>query len=294
MRFSRTIEHSQALTAWKDEPLDSEAEYDALEHLLMLPASTSMEVLSKLYIILERGIDSGWADHFPRYMAQIQFDLINLWRPSVSPNIGAAFSVWAERHVAICRDTIGDDEHDRKLSLAADEAARALMAVPCTAPGDFVVKVYVEQLNECGPLPNIEGNLDWPFLIDENAIEEDSYGRSEAEAKRAIIADIKESDLGRCMMALGRTDFDAETWIKASRRVGKGVRVTLDEDGSRSLYFSDLGGSGIVDMLHRLTAGGLGEVSTQRCGAIADAIVANHPDLVLQVSRTTAAGSAVA
>ncbi len=300
MRFGYTLAHSTARQAFDDaygvyDKLASagadgtpeyvaacDAEAAALDALIALPSTTPMELKEKLAILDGR---AAWAwEKWEDILAQIQRDLINMARPNVSPRVAEAFAAWAEAHRAHCQDTIGEDEHDDALCLATGDAVEALMLVDCTTPGDLIVKLYVEMMGALGPKAK-EGRI-WPFLPDQGAIGQNRDGRCEVAADRAFFRDIAESDLGCCLFALGRVDFDPEAWIGQCRRAGKSVSLIVIPDASdergyrRSLSFGMDGEGPLADILQRLTANGLQEVSIARCHAIADAIEASHPDLL--------------
>lgn len=262
----------------------SAAEYAALDALLLMPAVTTVEVKEKLALMESRGVDTCWGQ-FPKIIEQMQLDLINMARPNVSPAVDHLFAQWATAfRTAVETIGVSDAEHDRLCGFQC-EAYKQLLAVPCTAPGDLIAKLYVELISEYGPTyrrPGV-GNV---FEIDVHGFDE---VEGLPEAHLAFIRDITDSDLGCCMIALGRTDFDAAAWVAACRQHGKQVHLSMRGEERAGLTFGMLGPhTPMLDILQRLTANGLAEVSTLRCKAIADEIEANHPDLIWRVDEQVA------
>lgn len=291
MRFHTTIQHSKALdnyrvafAAFEAVPDDdsyegnpaydvaSAAQMEATSAYLDRPSLTPMEMHQKLTIIGERDVQH-WSTEWPTVLAGIQRDLINMARPNVSPEIAEAFAAWAEQH-ALFYALRHDDEEELRRRCEATAAARdRLNELPCTTPGDFIAKAYVDLVVECG----VDTDAG-PFLVN-------TVGAHPNDQR--IYRDISDSDLGRCMMALGRTDFDAATWVAEARRCGKNVTVVNDGDHRGlmlGMFREDRGGT-IGDMLQCLTAGGLGEEANDRVSAIIAEIEANHPDLVATRTR---------
>lgn len=259
---------------------ECDAEAKAMDAFLSMPACTPTEVAEKIRYMQERQIDAGWTDDYPRYMAQIERDLVELQRPCVSPTFVRAFDIWREAHRAHSEDTSGDDTVDGKLCDFSAAANRALLALPCVTPGDLILKLYVEMLTSSGStLRESSGSafeidrrvLDGPYLEDAASV--------------AFERDIRDCDLGRCLTALGRVQFDAEAWFVAAQRANATVVVVIQRDGTRGLWTAPSGGE--LDeyrdqfrLCRELLAGGLGVVSHERSKAVADYIAENHPELI--------------
>jgi hypothetical protein len=315
MRFSKTIDHSRAVDDWRDAyakydafatagddiseeaKAASAAEYAALDALLLRPAATALEIREKLEIMRERGPlhpDNHCWHNLEEMLDRIQLDLTTIFRPNASPAMAMLFQEWAAARIANNAFDGGEGDADDGLVKAEDSAFESLITAPCTTPGDFIVKSYVDLIDSCGS----PYESDWPFELNLEA-GPPLDGNHDKLAFEARYRDIIETDLGRCMVALGRVDFDAEAWLKQAQREGKGVGVMLtdkgmfrdQETGGRAIYFTELGGppESILDMLQCLTAGGLDAVSTARCAALADAIEENWPDLVHDAREKAAA-----
>ena len=198
--------------------LAQDAEHDALSALFNHPAENAGDVLVKLRLYMDREIH-GWDGERARganktCIAAIENDLRNLNRPCVSRAMADAFDKWARAALAFAASKEGDDEQER---IAETEASEALYALPCATPGDYIAKHFVDQLSEDGGY-----NGGFPFLI--NNWSDDSF-----------FTDIAGCDLGRCMMALGTTDFDAGLWIKQMHAIGAVFHI----DGNNALYVAD-------------------------------------------------------
>lgn len=310
MRFHTTTEFQNAKRAWRDaysahdvfaeagddtsseSKAASETEYVALKALLLMPAATPTEIAEKLRIIAEREIDSSWTEWHPLIMAQIDRDLREQQRPAVSPVMKAAFEEWREAQRAHCCDTIGEDEHDFALCNAAADAACQLLRLPCYTPGDFLVKVYVDQLGEHGgtfyghdnrPEGVAEG---FPFEIDDSALRE-GLGGVDGEAREAFLRDLDDTDLGACLLALGRVEFDAKAWLAAADRAGVAVYLAEQPDGSSGLSCGmgpdDANFRGDrVNRVQRLLTGNGGSFGDERVAAVADHIRAHEPHRIVR------------
>lgn len=299
MRFHSTIEHHERKSAWEEaykahdgfaEAGDdgerfggspeadaaSAAEYAALEAYVGSPSVTTIEMLEKIELLKSREmLIYNMSNEQP--MEQLERDLVNMVRPNASAGIAAAFTTWADAQEAwFAKETRPDDECDQ-LGEAVTAAEKALMHLPCFTPGDFIVKAYVDMMRDTGA----EGVSGFgPFFPDEAALH-----RYDERIWRDILA----SDLGCCMAALGRADFDAARWVDACKRHQKGVTLMRSDKG-RSLSLDMTGPHNIMtDTLQRLTANGLRIVSDDRCRAIAQEIEAHHPDLIHDVRQTVAA-----
>lgn len=287
--------HSLAYKALDDVPEDQEfvdgkwaaecdAEGEAMVAYLSHPAHTPAEISDKLRFMRERDINSGWSDH-AAIMAQIERDLIELHRPCVSPAMHIAFGEW--RNAYLIYNNQWQDEFTQKHSAAF----LTLMAVPCCTPGDFIVKVYANQLGEHGSTWFGNAHPDttpdsFPFELDDSALDE-GKGSHDGAAEEAYARDIRECDLGRCLLMLGRVDFDAEAWLDAARRAHMTVHVVIQTEGTRVFCTGQpTGPSGERDgrrwnMCQALIAGGLGVLGQERRRAVMDMIERHHPQLVM-------------
>lgn len=253
----------------------SEAEYAALLHMLTMPVAHPGDIAGKLAAMEAREIDASWTDWFPQITASISADLSRLTRDCPSPAMAQAFTDWAAARVHY------PAEPDEGPSLYS-AAFFALMALPINAPGDLLVKTYVGLIEEIGDTSAIGGTI---YEIDRASIAETLNGTHTVRAAGAKLDDIEDSDLGRCMMELGRVDFDAAAWLEASQRAGLVVNVIAQPEGSRAISISDLGGADHGNRAARceylLGAGGDRVESLRRYAAVADAIAGSFPGLVL-------------
>ena len=297
MQYNTTMSHSEKRRKWEEafEAHDAfaragndgvdfggsaaadqanETEFRLLHELLLHPSTTPAELQEKLTIMRKRGPlhleNLCWNERdITVYLDLIERDLMNMVRPNVSPAIAEAFDAWARAHELYWSRSDWPGDESASLCETEDTAAHALHAVSCTTPGDLLVKAYVELMGEYGAQGHGPEGLS--FAIAETNINQ--------AVDRMKLRDILASDIGCCMTALGRTDFDAERWVAAARAHGKEVGLVITENG-RQLSFGDPGGTGMPEILQRLTANGLRMLSRERCTAIAAEIEANHPDLV--------------
>ncbi|WP_374407437.1 hypothetical protein [Pelagerythrobacter sp.] len=252
----------------------NEAESQLFHEYLTHPSTTPAEMQDKLTTMRKRGPlhleNLCWNEKdITAYLDLIERDLINMVRPNVSKAVADAFDAWSRAHEVYWSRSDWSDDASSSLCETEDAAAQTLHAVPCTTPGDFIAKAYVELMSEYGAQGHGPSGLAF-------AVAETNIGR---DADRMKLRDIIASDLGCCMTALGTTDFDAGRWVAAARLHGKQVSLMLTDTG-RQLSFGDPGGTGMLDALQRLTANGLKMISKERCIAIADEVEANHRDLV--------------
>ncbi|KQO13258.1 hypothetical protein [Sphingomonas sp. Leaf242] len=315
MRFHTTPEFAARLTAWRDayaahdvfadddpprnedrsaaEESAGKLEYSTLEDFLIAPAFTPTEILRKLEVMRTRDVGAGWTDHYPRYMAQIERDLMEQQRPCVSPGMSQLFDVWREAVRAVNEDHDGSDEHGKHLGDAASAAGLALHAAPCFTPGDFLTKVFVEMLGE-------HGGTNWgaepggfPFEIERRQLGE-GLGINDGAAQEAYFRDLHDTDLGCCLMALGRLDFEPAAWLAAADRAGLAVTVVIGPDEGQALWVGMGGaGGGPVQIereqrVQRLLTGNGGGFGTARSAAVGAYIVANEPS---RIARAMACAS---
>jgi hypothetical protein len=306
MRFGITMAHSKKHQAWQDAYAEHDgfasagndgsaaggtgeadaagnAEYRALSDFLAHPSTTALEVQDKLRAMRERGPLSlhnlCWGDEeITTWLDGVEHDLVTLNRPNASPEIANAFTAWADAQEHFYALKRSDDDELSKLGTATTTAADTLRAIPCTTAGDFIVKAFVDLIEQNGATVAEDGG--GAFVPDVQHLDK---------WDRRIWDDIRESDLGCCMIALGRADFDARRWTSATKAHGKEVNVLLTDRG-RTLSLGMLGPHNLMnDILQRLTANGLRMVSKSRCVAIADEIEAHYPGLVHDARQEMAA-----
>lgn len=260
----------------------SEREYETLFRALKMPAITPSDVSGKLLMIEERDINSGWSDHWPAILDRIHRDIAEMSRPSVSPRFAERFDVWRKAHRQHYDDTAGDDG---SLCEASAEAFRLVMMAPCVTPGDFIAKAYMEALIEHGPTFLGEDNPDkgqFCFEIDWSALHGEAGDWNSHSA--SVIRDLAGCDLGRCLIALGRVDFDAAGWIDAAHRA-RLAPIVIDEGGKRGLFVGYPDGTSPADtkdelrqeIVEALLKDGYGD---ERRRAVAAYIEASRPDLI--------------
>jgi hypothetical protein len=255
-------------------------EYRSLDALMGAACVTPAELAEKIRLMRERGPLAAaqlcW--DLEEALNRMQRDLFELQRPCVSPAMADAFASWAEtkrEYDAACQFGSGASQ-DALDNMAYRDGAgfKALMALPCYTPGDFVAKAYVELIDDVGPTVN-----GWAF---EPAPHEDrmpdGLGLDDHSAK-AVRRDLAECDLGCCMIALGRIDFDPGAWLAAAERAGMTVMVAYQADGSRGLSQSDFR-SEQAHMCMRLLAFGASD-GFDRAALVGDYIAERRPDLVL-------------
>lgn len=214
----------------------SEAEYDALGRMMTEPAQCAGDVLAKLKVFLDREMYDWNGPRDPhagaKFREALERDLMLLQRPTVSTEMAAAFENWAAKWQAF-----HDAEYEQEgvnagnipLSVLHDQgvAWTQLMAVYCTTPGDFLAKAYVELLMDVGGW-----NKGYPFQV-KNQFEPDDGEDGDA----FLYDDLRNCDLGRCMMALGRVDFDARAWIDANIAVGGHFKLMVDPGDNNARTF---------------------------------------------------------
>lgn len=136
-------------------------------------------------------------------------------RRQPSEAIQAAFAQWRDAWLRL--DTIKVDAEAAPVISAKTEAFRSVIAAPVRTGEDFMVKAYLELLESSGPALN--GNT---FEPDTHEFADE---RDNGEAyKRSLYTDLDRSDLGCCLLALGRVSFDANDWV--DRAVATKLRIT--------------------------------------------------------------------
>lgn len=300
--FSAAIEaHRVAYAAWnkvQDDPdiadfspedvAASEVESTTLDDLLGYPATTPAEIAAKLAFMREREA-SNWTG-YPAWIEQIERELVELQRPCVSPAMHVAFADWRAAH-ALYNAHFGEvtAQADEKAALQAYSAAfLAMMALPCITPGDFVVKVWANQLGEHGPTVQEPGGS--LFELDDSDLT-CALGSHDGAAEEAFARDIRECDLGRCLLMLGRVDFDAEAWFDAARRVGMFAHVIVQQDGSSVLWTGQPEGeitdrdARRFDMCQALLGAGMGIVGADRRHTVRSYIADSQPSFVMDCRK---------
>src|SRR5207237_1040361 len=121
-------------------------ESDALDAVMRTPALTPEALRLKLALADDRDM-RGWYD-WAEVNAVIVSDLQQMQRPAAS--IGEGFLAWRVAYDAVASGEYEDDEVGDALSDARSAAYHALMALPCTTPGDFIAKAYVNLLESVG------------------------------------------------------------------------------------------------------------------------------------------------
>lgn len=260
-----------------EESAASDAEYAALAAVLLHPAEVAGEVAEKLDMMIDRCIiETTWGDRGKSYLDQIQKDLLQLAHPRAGFGMAESFAEWA----AALRKFHDCDELENADAYAAAgqafaEASRTVLRTPCRQPGDHLVKSYVDLYTTEG------GDSADPciFMIRHDKLDDDAT-LDNIGAYHAI-EDLKETDIGQCMMALGRVDFDAKTWVWAASACGAPPSVVYQGDGSRIFGWNANAKNSGHEARYRLLAcliGGL--LHKDRIDAVVDEIEANWPGMV--------------
>lgn len=322
MRFHTTPAFAARLTAWReayaahdvfidagdDAPRGedrSEAsnaaadlEYSTLEDFLIAPAFTPTEILRKLEVMRTRDVGEGWTDAYPRYMAQIERDLMEQQRPCVSLPMSGLFDAWREAVRALNEDHDGSDEHGEQLCAVLSATIVPLLEAPCFTPGDFMMKVFVELLGEhggtyWGAAQQQKDPGGFMFEVERRALSE-GLGLHDGAAQEGLFRDLNDTDLGCCLLALGRLDFEPAAWLAAADRAGLPVTVVVGPDNKQALWVG-MGGAGgdavqieREQRVQRLLTGNGGGFGTTRSAAVGAYIMANEPG---RISRGLALAS---
>ena len=252
------------------------AEVAALDAALLTAAVTPLDVADKFKLMEERDVTASWESHWPRYMAQIQRDLFELQRPACSPEMKALFDAWVDgrrAYFAAMNGSASDEDLEPHCAVET-ETVKALMEVPCLAPGDFIVKAYVEWIDTGGSTGQTPGGSIFEMGVETSEYDHDHFC---LQAKRR---DILDTDIGRCMSCLGRVDFDARAWVEAALGCGVRPSLVLDADGRQFGCPMNAENDGAEERWRMLmyllgAAGGPG-----RSEAVADEIEDNWPELV--------------
>lgn len=245
----------------------------AIESLVTHPAITAGEIEQKIDALVLSKFHTWNDDTSQTTMQALHADAQRLKAVPVSPAMEDALAVWRAAH---------EDMAFRRGDVLQNlpKATRALLGVPCTTPGDFMAKVYVNLIGELGTAA-IDEDRDNPFDI---AIDEASgTGYLDEAWRRAAYDDLDHSDLGANLLAYGRPTFSPEDWIERAQVLGIGISVNVDDSGQRLLWIdepADDEGELPPDRqrLERILA-----FDPDRRSLLIEEIFANYPSLVATV-----------
>lgn len=213
---------------------------------------------------------------------------------NLSPAMSFAFAVWRAAWLAQCDYDVSDaytDEQGEVISDAADDALLAIFRVPCKTAGDFLVKGYANLLwhtqHTFTREARSEGTGNW---FDVNLLQIDSDSTVTDTYYRSFYHDLDHTDLGACLLALGRVEFDAAAWISRAEVIGMTVTLMIKANGGRGLAF------GMIDSdderlqreqsrLQRILA----TDHRNRWAEVTDFIAVNRPDLICQQGQSAQA-----
>lgn len=212
----------------------SEAEYVALDAVMLTPCRHPLDVADKLDLYARR----SFADRTDGdlVIASLQRDLRDLARPSASEAMKLAWIKWASVRLAYETQDDIDDKTADAICAAHFAEHNALMKVPCTTAGDFLVKSYVGLLEDCQSTVDRPGGFAFEMREDWR---QPATHYMEDDVRAALIDDLDNCDLGRCMAALGDLDFDPSSWVTAAQRAGLTVTLMIEADGRRHLYIGE-------------------------------------------------------
>lgn len=275
-------EESAATTAALDET------HRALAFLAVSSATTPTEVRRKLEVFEEREAHKLKDPFRAELFAGLRVDLARLQGHPVGPALGPAFMRWRGLYEQAYYTARSDEDADRLCNERHAEFV-ALMAVPCTTPGDFFTKTYVNLLEHYGSTlvgparEDLTGN-GYDICLDEvqDPVEENAVW------VRTAYSDLDATDIGANLLAYGMPCFSAEKWMERADAVDLGVTVTIDAAGKRWLGISmnhpDEPPAFVRrerDRLQRLSAFYDGE---NRVAAIVKEIEREWPQLILRKS----------
>lgn len=208
------LKASQALLSRDDldEETDRKNEDDFYERrcrLLIRQAETPAELKAKLDLVWDQDL-TNW-NAWDMVRSAIECDLARLERHEPSRAMWVAFQQWRATNLAHQRGDEGASEIHSKALLA-------LMSTPSATAGDFILKSYVDLLGRLGG--SLDGNL-----FDPNTTELDDEALYDAAYLRTLYDDLDATDLGACLLALGRTHFNPRTWLERARALGIGIAV---------------------------------------------------------------------
>jgi hypothetical protein len=251
-----------------------------LSGLSVLPSVTPTELREKLATLRARGCITATNIHngpVPAILDRIDADLASMARPNPAPAMVELFEKWKRSWLAFHHAApMGDREADAASDAEMTEW-QALMMAPCTTPGDFILKRFVDLASDDSTYRNAS-----PTLLNPSAPH--NGGTKDAIALASAIADLDGCDLGRCLQALGRADFDAMAWLENARAIGATVTVMIEADGKRALWQRvDLedGATEAQRRHHKLLTALLGgDTWQERTSAVIEAIVEHFPEQV--------------
>jgi hypothetical protein len=261
----------------------SKAEYAALEAVLTYPAITPAEVWIKLDHIFKREV-MMW-DIKDHVIDALEADLKRLVRQPVSGPVNLALANWRAAYVANSLHP-GDDEEDNRLCEVCGQAYRDLLAVPCTTPGDVMLKAFANMLETVGHTLIGEARADLTGnLYDVNVSALTSPRDQEEVWHRALYTDLDGCDMGMNLLAYGSPVFSAGLWMERADACGLQVNVmALNDRPGGNLYIAMAAEDDLDprvarerDRLHRILA-----IDGARYGAVAREIREEWPQLVLR------------
>lgn len=201
---------------------------DAIWEVIDYPAVTPAEIEAKISIIFEHEVynhhDRSACDAFEALCE----DARRLKAVPVSPQMLEL--LWRWRHLAEEHNRLSYSENDtNEAALERCNAVswffQAIMDCPCTTPGDFLAKAYLNILGELGSTFRIDGHVGNMFDIN---IDLADRPKDHSEAwQRAAYADLDASDLGANLLAYGLPEFSARHWMERAQAVGLGVHVMV-------------------------------------------------------------------
>ncbi|MXO75350.1 hypothetical protein GRI40_09005 [Altererythrobacter aerius] len=192
------------------------------------PAYTPMELITKMVANDSRGagLDNGFLT-----TDQICADLHRMQRCASSQPIQERFDAWRAGEVRL--EAAQEQEDIDAACNASVELYQALAETPCTTPGDFIIKQYIRLRSTnghwCVTSTKKAGTANlWDIQVDDHEHE----ATLETIDKQTTYRDIADTDIGRNLLAYGRTDFDPEAWMETADRIGFKVGLHQQQDGS--------------------------------------------------------------
>lgn len=192
-------------------------------------AYTPHEIHLKIIHALERGRGLGGIEDYYRIPA-INADFERLKRMAPSSPIDDAFQAFREFEIEWNCDPEALDASEEALDRADQRISLylAILDLPCTTPGDFILKQWLRLRSESGytdtPSLQAEGTANlWDIQRDDD----DGDGRLNIAERHSTYDDIDATDLGAHLLAYGKTDFDAGEWMEVAVRIGMHVSLIL-------------------------------------------------------------------
>jgi hypothetical protein len=208
---------------------------NALRDMLAAPSYNGREILIKLEEVLDHTIE--WRTHGPA----IARDLTDALRPQPSKEMRAAFRGFQKAWMAQALHDLSEEHTESNATLLSDDvfqAVKVVFGVPCATAGDFLVKAYVNLLWSAGHTGGFVGraeptgnffDVSLPDIDSDNVVTDDFY--------LTTYIDLDESDLGACLLATGKIDFDPAAWVDRAANIGIAISLIISADGRRSLSF---------------------------------------------------------